>query len=445
MRSYQIKAAKRLLKDKQFALFFEMRLGKTLPVIRALRNIEGNKLVVAENSALFSWEKELEREGQKYVRLTGTKTQRLSALNVAARWFLLNKEGHRAIGEQLLSRKWSAVVLDEATFIKNPRACVTRFFLRGFKNVPFRIILTGTPNAESDLDVVCQMLFLRGSFMGCDNFWKWRAKYCGQYGFKWIVRRDVYPRFKQAVHAFSFSLSRKDAGVKISKPVKEVRMCEMNSAALRLYAEIEKDYEFTLQRNGEVYSTQWATGKNLWLRQVCSGLIPTRIDENGVEHTSRFAFEHKSKELLSLLKGELSGQPVVVWFGFIASLKHAHALLSRDGIRAACIYGDITTEERRKLFNTFGKVYDVLLIQHRCGRVGVDLSISDTAIYYDVPYSLEDYKQSRERIMMPGKTRPVLYVYLTVPDSLDARMVEGLSVKGFKSQRLFNYAVLRRK
>ena len=90
------------------ALLAQMRLGKSVIPIRRARIGEPRDpargmrcLIVAPNSALDSWEDELEIEGEREVtRLLGSRGERLTALaRNAGRWTLINKEGWRVLPE----------------------------------------------------------------------------------------------------------------------------------------------------------------------------------------------------------------------------------------------------------------------------------------------------------------------------------------------------------
>jgi len=101
MRIYQREAMRFLISRKRAALFMEMRLGKTLVVLRSLRRVNANPiLIVAPFSALGSWEGELASEGMLgAVNLCGKdRKKRLQALtdglNQGSLFFLINREGH---------------------------------------------------------------------------------------------------------------------------------------------------------------------------------------------------------------------------------------------------------------------------------------------------------------------------------------------------------------
>src|SRR6476620_8990239 len=130
------------------ALFMEMRLGKSVVAIRWAQPFHGRRLVVAPLSTLKGWEQELRDEGETdVVWLTGISARaRASLVTTAAhRWHLINYEALRS-WHDAPSIRWSCLIVDESTRIRNPKALITKMLTRKFFDVPHRAILTGLPN-----------------------------------------------------------------------------------------------------------------------------------------------------------------------------------------------------------------------------------------------------------------------------------------------------------
>jgi len=88
-------------------------------------------------------EDELTAEGWNWENICPlSKTKRVDALNrFESEWTLANKEAWLSIGSQVAEKPWDAVVADESHFLKNPRAKVTKYFLKSFGMVPHRWVL----------------------------------------------------------------------------------------------------------------------------------------------------------------------------------------------------------------------------------------------------------------------------------------------------------------
>ena len=107
LRAYQKEAWHYLLKNRYAALFMQMRLGKTLCVIRSLKTRARREnifpvLIVCPYSAFGSWKNELEAEGFDLSEITGTRNDRLLKINQSPyleRFSIINKEGFLTIPE----------------------------------------------------------------------------------------------------------------------------------------------------------------------------------------------------------------------------------------------------------------------------------------------------------------------------------------------------------
>jgi hypothetical protein len=542
------------------ALFMEMRLGKTLPTIRRLlmyqpRRCSSRFLIVAPNSALGSWERELLCEGEDdVVFLQGTRAERLELLGSGARWNLINREGWRALpeignrrycdecagrgtrrrptgstvvnmktdeydvcidrssrwgnpfpigrrhsrssaikahknwiktqpqllealleivnkrlgchckplachGDTLLSMLrdlmptelcpgcggvghtamspnyfWDAVVLDESTFVKNPKAQVTRFFLGNFGDVPHRWALTGTPNPEGPLDMWCQLAWLNDRAFGCKSYWQFRARHFepDPWGYNWVPKPGVVLKIRQELARDAFCLRRADAGMTVKK-IYERREVELPGELREAYEDADK--LFLLEYDGlEVKRTIWATTRWHWMRQLCAGFVDGELVWPG-----------KIDELVSLIRGELARQQVVVWFAYNAELRAVLKALRRARVHAEVMLGQTKPEQRRKLEYDFRRGwFPVFLIQEAIAETGLDLSTADAAVYFSNNPGLMARAQSEDRIVHPKKTAPLLYVDLVVKDSVEEVIAEQLTFKKWRSQLMFERAVMDR-
>jgi len=418
LKPHQVKALAYCLGQRHPALFLEMRLGKTLVVIRAVKfygPAVKRVLVVAPNSALDGWVDQLQDEGEAWVMLRGERDKRLDLMKSPVKWFLVNKEAFLVLPE-LASMPWDVVVLDESTFIKNPKAKVSKFYCHNFRGVKHRFILTGTPNPESDLEFFCQFQFLDGHFMGFANYWSFRIKHFSQMMFDWVAKPGTKKTIAQVVAKRAFVLRRKDAGFDIPK-VKQVRRVFLDKKTRLAYDKLERD--FATELDGHELKTLWAGAKFAWLRQLANGFIKGEMSWSG-----------KVKELSDLLTGELKGEKVVVWFNFNAEVKAVHQALVDLGIKAASLTGETLLKLRKEWVEDFRRgSIQVLLLQQAVAQTGLDLSAADTAIYFSLPTSLMAMKQTEDRILKMGKSG-LLYLYLVTAKTVDEDVFEGSRAKG---------------
>jgi SNF2 family DNA or RNA helicase len=450
----------------------EMRTGKSLPTIRRIKLLHPERvLIMAPNSALGSWERELQREGEEdVVYLQGSRQQRVELLHQRHRWNLINREGWLALPEiggavpcvhckgrgRVLSgedsklclwcrgRKhndapreervqWDAVVLDESTFIKNPRSKVTKFALT--KLAPcatHRYILTGVPNPEGPQDLWSQFAWLDGAAFGAKTFWQFRERYFApsMYGV------EITPHGEQTVRRMTrhraFICSRRDAQMP-DNSVRERRELELPPQWLKIYQDMHTGFMYELM--GETRKTLYAIAAWQWMRQLSGGFADGKLVWTG-----------KLDELCELLTGELKHEKVVVWFAYNAEVHAAYQML-KPKIACERITGKTKVEQRRAVLDRFRKRHThavrVLLLQQKIAEYGMDLSCSDTAIYYSRHASLLTNRQCGDRIVHVRKQHhTLLHLDLVTKNTTDELLLDALHLKNWRSQRVLdNYVV----
>lgn len=427
--------------QKHPALFLEMRLGKTLVVIRRIQLYAPRDpyhrlhiLIVAPNSALGTWKDELKKEGEKSViYLQGKKADRRLTLAFGKTWNLINKEGFLALPE-IAQVRWDAVVLDESTFVKNPQAKVTKFFLSNFRDVPHRWILTGMPNPQNDLEFWSQLAFLDGDAFGFSNYWAFRhARYQQKFGgYEWQPRPGTQSMVKRTVGARACVIRRADVDMDTER-IYQVRRFTMPKKLRKTYDTAEKD--FVLERSGvEVGKTIFALPAYQWMRRMCAGEVDGEV-----------VWKAKYHELVRLLSNELRREKVVIWFTYNSQLYAVEKELRKHIPTASClaVTGNVKPAVRRVYYGMWRKgKARLLLLQVRVAQMGLDFSAADTAIYFSSPASVSIRTQSEDRICHPQKKQAVLYIDFLCRDSVEEDLYYAVRKRRARSGRTLSRAVL---
>ncbi len=333
--------------------------------------------------------------------------------------------------DELLQIDWTAIVLDESTRIKNPRALVTKRMMRwtALRRTPLKAILTGIPAPQSYEDLWCQMAWLNdGAWMGCGNFWRWRDVYTRTAGFARYFPTKQLAIVKRAVHDEAIILTRKQAGLANEK-IKQKRVGELHPQALKLYRSIVKNWEVP---GIECKHSITVTG---WLRRLTGGFSP-------VGPLPCWKYD----ELARLMVEDLADEKVVVWFAYNKEIDRAKEVLTKARVEASIINGSVDPRERPEIIRGFRKGgAKALLIQVKCGKYGLDLSTSDTAIYFSNSDSYENRAQSEDRIEHMGKKSPLLYLDLVTERTVDEDVIEALAEKRCDSAYLASKAFMNRR
>jgi len=399
------------------ALFMEMRLGKSMVIIRWLRRTllrrtpDARILLICPTSAFEGWMNELRAEFVPDTRvhwLQGSTPQRMAAAQSGPGWYLTNFEILPRLGVGFAALDWDAIVLDESTRIRNPKARTTKLLTRSYVDIPYRAILTGLPNPESSMDYFEQMKFLHGNFLGFHNFYHFRYTLYKQIAYAWEPKGGTRDRIKKYVHENAFVLTAKQAGIG-NRIVYEPRYVDATPKIKAYMKDVKKNFRF------DDLTTKWATVREVWLARLAGGFSP---DQSNPVMLS----DAKIKELWSLMTSELKGQQLVVWFRFNEEVRAVAQYLAKRGVDTGVMMGDTSQTTRLELQKWFrsGRI-KILLMQQSVGKggMGLDLSPASTAIYYSNVYEYEIRAQSEKRIEHPTKRAGLLIIDLLMRGTID--------------------------
>lgn len=415
------------------ALFMEMRLGKTMVAIRwvkknvMVRNPNARILVLAGTSPLDGWVNELKAEripapAIHQLWLMGRMDERQRhAASGGPGWYLNNYEAALRMGIRFATLDWDAIICDESTAFRNPKAKITKLVNTAYTYIEHRAILTGLPNPESSLDYVEQMRFLLGHFLGFHNFWALRFSLFKQVRYDWVPKPGTREKIKGFVHEHAFVMTAKEAGIG-NRQIFEPRYVEASPQVKVYLRQVKKDFRF------EDMTTKWATTRELWLARLAGGFSPD-------QERPQMLSDAKIKELWNLMTGELKGQQLVIWFRFNEELFAVEKFLKTRGVDTGAIMGAVPVTARGDITKQFqrGKLRAILMqTQTGKGGMGMDLSAADTAIYFSLVYDFEVWAQSLKRIEHPTKRnrgRGLLYIPLLTRGTVDEDAYETLRDK----------------
>ncbi len=414
--------------------FLKMRLGKTFVSIRWARPLLSSAslaLVVAPTSVCPGWLEELQLEGIPATWLHGSSSDKRLKLERGMReghrWFVVNPEGLRAAPD-LFDVPWRVGLIDESTCISNPQAQLTKLFLKRFQP-QYRAILSGEPAPEHDLQYFTQLQWLHGSFMGFNNYWKFREALWYQAGYEWCPKRTVRDRLAAEVAESCYVLSAEDAGI-ANKRVYETRFLALPPKMRGLYREVMDDFVC-----GDL-STKFVPVTQNWLAQIAGGCLPLEFRAGRPANFS----PHKFAELERVLTQELHGEPACVFFRFNRELRQAAFRLREAGLKVGCFTGLTKPEVRARVIADFrGGRTRCLLAQGRAARFGLDFSRATAAIFFSNWWDWNTRSQLEARVLHPARKTPALIL-----DIITSRTVDEAAMRSLREKKRNSTELLRR-
>lgn len=443
---YQKRAVSFIREHEAAGLFLEMGLGKTVITLTAIDELMNDSfevsrvLVIAPlRVAEDTWSRESNKwdhlKHLKISKILGSAADRIRALKAQADIYVINRENVVWLVEYLEENrmKWpfDMVVIDELSSFKNNQA--KRFkALRRMRPAIDRIVgLTGTPAANSLMDLWAEMYLLdRGERLG-RTLTAYRGNWFrpgygnGYVTYKWEPRRGALEAITKRIADITVSMKAEDY-LTLPDKVESTIEVSLDEKGLKAYKEMEK--ESLIELEGEEIAALDAAAVMSKLLQMANGFI---YDE---AHNPRHIHEAKLDALGEIL--EAAESPVLVYYNFQAD---KDAILSRFH-DARLLENDSTIEEWNK-----GKIK--ILLAHPASA-GYGLNLQDGGhimAWYGLPWSLEQYLQAVARLQRQGQKYPVMVYHLIAKGTVDEQVVASLSKKDMTQSALINILKDRRR
>ena len=315
------------------------------------------------------------------------------------------------------------VVLDESHRAKAAGSKVSKYLAMLGKKTAYRMCLSGTPMANSPLDVYGQYRFLNPTIFGT-NYSRFLDNYAIMGGpeRRFVVGFKNQKELSDKFNSIAYTCKMEDVKDRIKlpdhlPPIK--RYVTMPSKDKKIMKDLLKDFVTECEAGYVVVNNVLV--KLLRLQQITSGYCPVKedvFDRNGEVMELNTAKQDELSDILSDISPLAS---VVVFCVF------------RHDIR---VISETARKAQRKIFELSGEKNEleewkkskgaVIVVQIQAGAEGVDLTNANHAIYFSLPHSLALYDQSRARLYRPGQTRPVSFIHIIAEDTIDESMYKSL-------------------
>ena len=303
------------------------------------------------------------------------------------------------------------IVLDESHRIKTPSGKASKFFASLAKTTKYRLALTGTPCPHAPLDIYGQYRFLDPGVFGT-SFTKFRSNFAVMGGFQ--GHQVLSYRNTEMLHNKMFLLAHRV----MSKDVfdlppfqSEIRTCTLSKDERDLYNQMNENFCVEIKNN--LVTASNALVKLLRLQEITSGYLDK-------QHIG----DSKRKLLADVLEDFDVKEPIIIFARFTNDLKVVKEIAESQGRT----YGELSGN-CNDLSQWQNGDKDVLGVQIKSGREGVDFTRARYSIYYSLGFSLGDYEQSIKRLDRPGQSRSGMYIHLLAEDTIDFKVMDALKKK----------------
>ena len=389
LRRYQEWGVRYALHQKRILLGDEMGLGKTVQAIAAmvsLHNTGGQHfLVVCPASVVANWCREI------------TKMSRLRAIQVhgssrdSANYYWLNGGGvavttYESTADFYIPNNFTfkLMVVDEAHYIKNPRAKRSINVKRISAHAERLMFMTGTA-LENRVDEMINLIQIL------------QPRIASQ--IQSMAFMSSAPQFRKAIAPVYYRRKREDVLTELPELMESREWCSLNSSE-------EIAYEQALM-----------SGNYANVRRVS-----WNIDD--ISQSSKGA---RLVELVS--EAESEGRKVIVFSFFLDTISKVSRLLGSKCTEP--INGSVSPQHRQEIIDNFDRspAGTVLVAQIQSGGTGLNIQSASVVVLCEPQFKPSIENQAISRAYRMGQTRNVLVYRLLCEGTVDERIISILEKK----------------
>ena len=425
LHQYQQNIIQKAKSIQNMGLFLPPGLGKTTTTLTIIaEQFKGKTLIIApKRVAETVWDTEIKKwehlQHLKVSKIMGSPKNRLDELLKTSDIYLINLENVAWLCDLSPKLVFTNLIIDESSRFKDPSTKRFKALKKHLKGFSRRIILTGTPTPQGMADLWSQVGILDLGHRLETSLTKFRDKYMTpdqmnrhtRVIYSWKLQLNADQIIKDKIEDICFSLKAEDY-LQLPELTKLYHSIEIDKQARSQYEQLRKDMVAEIGRE-KITAPTAATLANKLL-QFTSGAVYTADGETQEIHRS------KLERLESIM--EESSSPTLVFYHF----KHSLQRLRLQFPQAVVLDDDNIQAWRR------GEIR-MLLAHPQSGGIGLNLqcNVGDTAqtVWFDLPWSSENYIQANARIYRQGQEKPVIIHHLTVSNSIDEQVVKVLEGK----------------
>ena len=392
LRAYQEFGVKYILHQKRVLLGDDMGLGKTVQAIAAMSHLYtgekgGHILVVCPASVLINWCREI----RKFSRIPAWLIHGKGMEEAFDAW--LQTGGAAVTNYEMMGRIIDQIndkvtilmlVIDEAHYIKNPKALRTRYVRMLDDEAKHILLMTGTP-LENKVSEMCSLIdFIRPDL-------------------SWQVREAAALRHTQEFR-------------EMISPVYLRRKREEVLAELPP-AEVKEEWNDMTQEDREAYAQQILAGNFMGARRVSFLQDDLRTSSKA----------QRLKELC--METEEAGRKGIVYSYFRETIDKVGAFL-KDRC-AGIITGSTTPAERQEIVDRFEQAGagSVLVCQVQAGGTGLNIQAASIVIFCEPQIKPSLTNQAIARAWRMGQVHNVEVHHLLCEDTADEAVMKLLQEK----------------
>jgi len=330
-------------------------------------------------------------------------------------------------------------IVDETGRVaRNPKSPRYKALCKHMPAAKIRFGLNATPAPESALDLFGQVRIICGPDLWGKSFYQWRQKYftpADYQGYTWRLQIGAFDLLMQDLNKVAFRAPA--TAYAKNATVREIEV-DLPEKARSAYAEMEKTMAVELAAldlgNADTIDPVVAMSEaaaSQKLRQIVQGYL-YEVDDKG-RRTVHTLHDEKVEALAELIDS-MGREPLLVGYGFDGDLENIRKIWKNvpylgQGVSSAQANENIARWNKREL--------PVMAFHFASASHGINLQYGGHHLcWLNLPWSLDGYKQSVERLDRRGQTAQVYVHHIIARGTIDQKVSAALIEKDEAQNRL---------
>ena len=459
--AHQLKCFNEARDKVDYAIFAEMRTGKTKMVIDKAAWLWGQGkidglLVVAPKGMYRDWLNIIDGyyEGQivdhmpEHVKWSGaywssqrtkeneqqykklfyeTEDLHILIMNVEA----LSFDSGVDFAEKFLNTHTTFMVIDESTTIKNKSKRTTNALWLG-KRAKYRSILTGRPVTKDPLDLYYQCAFLNSGLLGFSSYFAFRNRYAlvtkmqlGNRVFDKVVGYQRIDELTKKLESFSFRI-RQDECSDIPEKMYKYIDVDLTPEQDKYYKQM-KNMAIVQLSNMQIVTAAMVMTRLQKLNEIVCGFLrdPDSGDVTEIPN-------NRIDTVLQIL--EETDRKVIIWSNNTYDILKLSQVIGKEyGPESVAVYhgatGDNERQDIKRNFQNPDHPLRFFIGNPSTGKFGLTLTEAKIMIYYSNDYNLENRLQSEERSQFLAQKESLLVIDLITRGTVNEKIIKALRMK----------------
>ena len=326
--------------------------------------------------------------------------------------------------DAIMKMKPEMVILDESHRAKSAGSKISRFLAMLGKQTKYKMCLSGTPMANSPLDLYGQYRFLDPKIFGTRyDLFRDQFAILGGPERNFVVGYRNQDSLMKKFKSIAYSCKMEDIKDRLKLPDKlphQIIEIDIPNKDMKLSKQLAKEFIAEVEDQGGHIVLKNVLHKMLRLQQITSGF--TMAQEDPLSEPHLIELNTAKEDALSDLMLDMSPRDslvvfVVFRYDILACIRAANKAKRR-------VYELSGSNNQLEEWNENG---GVIVVQIQAGSEGIDFTKSHTCVYYSLPTSIAMYEQSMARLYRPGQTKPVNFIHLIAAGTIDEDMMESVN------------------